>query len=301
MSTWFDDWKTGAKAKVTLRHVLTHTSGLSHKKGAALLNQQTDRLAYARALPIVAEPGSKFSYSNEATQLLSGVVEAAAGEPLDVYTKKRLFTPLGIDDFRWDKDEAGNVQTFYGIALTARDLARIGSLMLDGGRWGDEQIVPQKWVQASGRADDAPPGHGLLWWIRRGRGRVLIPTAELPGLSVRVGNPGVLADLAGRKFTTHGALWMEVGSHLDAPARLRMADLIALGKAPFVEEAGPWLGFAADGWLGQQLIVFPKHGVIAVRQHRAPQDGSADGAYNKKYGFFDLYRKIESALPLDTP
>jgi CubicO group peptidase (beta-lactamase class C family) len=102
LSTWLPEWrdekKEPRKARVTLRHVLTHTSGLAHKPAAGELNKQRDRVAYVRDLPIETEPGEVFSYNNEAIQLLSVVVASAAGEPVDTYLKRKLFEPLGTRD-----------------------------------------------------------------------------------------------------------------------------------------------------------------------------------------------------------
>ena len=81
LSTWFPSWKTGQKAHVTLRHLLTQTSGLKHEKGTRVLNQHDDRLKFVVDSPIVDKPGTRFSYNNEATLLLSGIIRAAAGRP----------------------------------------------------------------------------------------------------------------------------------------------------------------------------------------------------------------------------
>jgi CubicO group peptidase (beta-lactamase class C family) len=210
---------------------------------------------------------------------------------------EKLFAPLGIATYSWEKDEAGNVQTFYGLQLTARDLARIGQMMLDGGKWKGEQLVDPKWIEQSTTASANTPYHGLLWWIRSGRGTVRIPRDGMAELAKKIGAPKSLLELGDRRFRSHAALWLAIGKHLDDRGRERMSQLIEAEEVPLEEEAGPVIGYAADGWLGQQLIVLPKHRVIAVRQHRAPEDGSADGAYNKKYGFFDLIRRLERALP----
>jgi len=134
VSTWFPEWGEGLKAKVTLRHVLTHTSGLEHP-GPATLYKQADRLAYARQLPVIEEPGKHVSYNNEAVELLSGIVRLAAGKPLDAYMREKIFEPMGIVEASWDKDSAGNVQTFADLKMFPRDLAKIGQMMLDGGQW----------------------------------------------------------------------------------------------------------------------------------------------------------------------
>jgi CubicO group peptidase (beta-lactamase class C family) len=168
LSTWFPEWVEGPRAAVTLRHVLTHTSGLEHGASAAAMCAHADRLEYARQRPLVEEPGRRFDYSNEATQLLAGVVRASAGQPLDSYLRDRLFTPVGIRDWRWEKDPAGNVQAFAGLALTARDLARIGLLMLAEGAWGDTVVLSPTWIShcTSPALPASAPFYGLLWYLR---------------------------------------------------------------------------------------------------------------------------------------
>ena len=169
LSTWFPEWTTGKKAKITLRHILTHTSGLFHEESAAKLYQQHDVVGYARGLPVVDEPGKGFSYSNEAVALIPGIVMAASGKPLDIYLRDRLFKPLGISDCNWDRDAAGNVMAYGGLWLFPRDLARIGQLMLDSGRWEGKQVIPAAWVRACiapARADI--PDYGLLWRLYPG-------------------------------------------------------------------------------------------------------------------------------------
>lgn len=297
LSTWLPDWDRGPKAKVTLRHVLTHTSGLEHGKGAAKLNQQADRSAFARQSAVIEEPGARFSYNNEATQLLSDVVLAAAGVPLDVYAHEKLFAPLGIAAPSWDKDQAGNVQAFYGVDLSARDLARLGRLLLDRGRHGERQLVPESWVTASTSGSPSLPYHGFLWWIRQGKGHVALSPERLDSLVEGGFSAGdALRPLDGRPFSSFAGAWLEIGSRLDTDARAALAAMLTEQNAPLVQRPGPTIGFAADGWLGQQLIVLPARNVVAVRQHRSPPNG-ADDAYNERHGFFELVHLLDRALP----
>ena len=167
MSTWFSEWSDGDKAKVTLRHVLTHTSGLEHRAGDGEMSRHDDRLAYVRALPIVVEPGTEFSYNNEATQLLAGVVRSAAGKPLDDFVGERLLAPLGIDTWSWDRDPSGTPLAYTGLRITARGLAIIGQMVLDGGRFDGKSIVDGGFIDRALRPNQAlNPGYGLLWWLR---------------------------------------------------------------------------------------------------------------------------------------
>jgi CubicO group peptidase (beta-lactamase class C family) len=297
LSTFFPDWRQGRKAKVTLKHVLTHTSGLEHGKGAGNLNKQKDRLAFVRKSAIVEEPGEKFSYNNEATQLLAGVVKAASGKPLDAYVAETIFAPLGIVEWQWAKDDAGNVQAFYGLALHARDLAKLGQVMLDKGRYGDARILPEQWVVASSTEAVPRSGHGLLWWLRYGPWTLELTTAKLDELKAAGFGAGAkLAPLVGKRYTTGvSAFWMDVGARLEESERASLAAVIQRGIVPVAETPGPVIGFAADGWLGQHLLVIPDRRIVVVRQHREPKGQVADDAYNQAVGFFSLAKMMDRA------
>jgi len=172
LSTWFDEWKEGRKAKVTLRHVMAHTSGVRHgrtdtgRPSAAELNRQGDKVAYVRRQPLDDGPGAKFAYNNEAIALLSGVITQAAGEPADAYLKRKLFDPLGIQDWEWNRDEAGHTVTYAECVMSARGLARIGLLVARQGRWGEKTLFPPKWIRALGDRPGSPLNErcGLIWW-----------------------------------------------------------------------------------------------------------------------------------------
>lgn len=170
LAKWFPEWAAGKKAEITLRDIMTHTSGLYHEESAAKLYQQPDVVRYARGLPLADEPGKNFSYSNEAVALIPGIVLAASGKPLDIYLRDRLLKPMGISDYKWDRDAAGNLLAFGGLWLLPRDLARIGQLMLDSGRWNGKQLIPAAWVRAcTSPASANIPDYGLLWRLYPGQ------------------------------------------------------------------------------------------------------------------------------------
>jgi CubicO group peptidase (beta-lactamase class C family) len=168
LSTWFPEWNSGRRSKVTLRQLLTHTSGIAHGATATQLNAEKDKVAYVRRLDVAEEPGSVYSYNNEAVALLSGVLAQAAGRPVDAYLKERLFAPLGVKAFTWDRDEADNTLTYANLMLTARDLARIGQLVVDGGRIGTKRLLSEDSIAALGAPDtSASNTQGLLWMLLR--------------------------------------------------------------------------------------------------------------------------------------
>ena len=266
LSTWLPEFKSGKKAAVTLRHVLTQSSGLAHGKDARAFNGQKDRTAYARRAAVVDEPGSLFSYNNEATQLLSVVVEQAAGKPVDAFLDERLFRPLGIRGWQWDRDAGQNVQTYYGLALQARDLARIGQLLLDEGRFQGKQLLAPESVRALHTPSDRSPFYGLLWWLRYER---TVHEIDLGKAGADFVLPkDLVTPLVGRKFSSSEALWLELGSRLSAPEREHLSAWVASGGKLSSERPDHAIGFYADGSLGQRLAVFPESKLVVVRQRR---------------------------------
>ena len=159
LSTWFPEWAEGDKAKVTLRHVLTHTSGIEHGDTAEALNQQPDRLAYVLKARLAKPPGEQWSYNNDAIMLLSGIIAQAAGKQADDYLKEKLFEPLGIKEWDWRRDGAGNAVTYADLRMTARDLARVG-------QWTLRDIGGTTVKLLGTPATHLDKAQGLVWRLR---------------------------------------------------------------------------------------------------------------------------------------
>lgn len=163
---YLPEWKEGPRAAVTIRHLLAHTSGLTigHDPKRSVGSVQ-DKYAYVRALVPEHPPGVRFSYSNEGVQLLAPIMEAAAGEPLDDYARRRLFAPLGLTRTRFHVYPAGQAWTHADMESTPREFARFGELMASGGVWAGKRLVSRWWVdQLTTPAQPFEPSCGLLWW-----------------------------------------------------------------------------------------------------------------------------------------
>ncbi|MCZ6573268.1 MAG: serine hydrolase [Planctomycetota bacterium] len=171
VSTWFPEWRKGLKGKVTLRHLLTHTSGLEYRPKAHVLNDQKDRVAFVRRNKIVVEPGTRWKYSNEGVALLSGIFGEATGMPVDAYLKGKLFDPMGLRDWAWNRDDAGQTVTYAELSLRPRDLARIGQLVVQGGKWDGESLFPAKWIETLSTPTKIEKTCGLLWRIAYDRNK----------------------------------------------------------------------------------------------------------------------------------
>ncbi len=275
LSTFFPEFATPPKSAITLRHVLSHTSGLSHAKtDAKALNSQADRTAYARALRATDPPGKVFSYSNEATQLLSAIIEQRAKEPADRYVKRTIFDNLGITDFTWKKDRAGNVQTYYGLSLHADDFAKLGRLILDEGVFEGRRILPAHLMTQLFMPSERYGGYGLCFWLDP----AVTQRAELRSKLHIVGfDVATLAALDERRFASSEHYFEAVKSLLEPTTYARLRTLHRERRGPLETSPGPARALISLGGLGQRLEVHPQERLIAVRQHRRqPGDDSRE-------------------------
>jgi CubicO group peptidase (beta-lactamase class C family) len=163
------------KKAITLEDLLTMTSGLDcHENpapGEAFMQASTNWVQFMLDLPMVAQPGTKFSYCTGAIEVLSAVLQEATGMSTREFANQNLFASLGIgpiSEARWSSDPQGVTTGGYGLALTSGEMAKLGYLFLNQGQWDGKTIVPAAWVAAS-TASHANRGdkkeYGYLWWI----------------------------------------------------------------------------------------------------------------------------------------
>ncbi|HEY8525888.1 MAG TPA: serine hydrolase [Acidimicrobiales bacterium] len=177
MSTWIPEWEGTDRADITLRDVLQMSSGLAWVEDYApssagqsdiirLVTGEADQLAYAASRPAANEPGEVWSYSSGDTMLLSAVIEEATGMSAAEYAEQELFEPLGMERVDWWQDAAGHTLTYCCLDTTSRGFARFGLLYARQGQWGDEQLVPEDWVEESLEPAPASDGaYGYQWWL----------------------------------------------------------------------------------------------------------------------------------------
>jgi CubicO group peptidase (beta-lactamase class C family) len=191
-------------AKVTVGQLLTMTSGLACDDLSPgcdpdllfRLYQSRDWVREILGRKLVTRPGATFAYSNAGSHLLSAIVADITGQTTLAFARAKLFAPLGIHTehafqpvgvafptpaeeraserakVAWVTDPQGYHSGFAGLQLPARDLAKLGYLYLNGGRWDGVQIVPAGYVRASTQRQSHPPrgaapldGYGYQWWV----------------------------------------------------------------------------------------------------------------------------------------
>jgi CubicO group peptidase (beta-lactamase class C family) len=158
------------KERILLKHFLTMTAGLEWNPDLDIDRMWSGENIVELVLgkPVVAEPGEKFVYSNGISTVLGVIVEKASHMEVAEFSDKYLFTPLGIENYHWQKYPDGTTDTDGNLALRPRDLAKIGQMVLDGGRYNGVQIVSEEWIRESTeRRVQEQPGrqwYGYQWW-----------------------------------------------------------------------------------------------------------------------------------------
>jgi CubicO group peptidase (beta-lactamase class C family) len=165
LTHWFPGRIQGRGRHATLRHILEHSSGLACSEMVGSLNRAPDRVGRALAGGFIDEPGTVFAYNNEATALLAAILAKSSGMPADRWVARTLFQPLGIRDWSWPLDRAGNPPTYSGLAMMARDLARIGELLAADGEWLGRRLLEPAWIRTMTTPTRLYPSAGLLWWL----------------------------------------------------------------------------------------------------------------------------------------
>jgi len=160
---WAEDEQ---RAAITLRHLLTHTSGVDRGQPAGPIYQSEDFVRFALQVPLEFEPGTDLAYSNNATNLIAGIISQAIDQPLQTFLADDLFGLIGIESFFWAQDRAGNPHGMAGLAVTAGDLARLGQLALNRGNWDGKQLIDSDWFDASFQTGSEHSRRvGLLWLL----------------------------------------------------------------------------------------------------------------------------------------
>jgi CubicO group peptidase (beta-lactamase class C family) len=299
VSDWFPEWKQGRKRQVTLRMLLEQTSGLqAERTTGGEVYPAPDFVQLALAAELADEPGSKFFYNNKATNLLAGLIERAAGKKLDQLVADEIFAPLGITDWEWLHDKAGNPHAMAGLRLPPRDLAKLGQLMLDGGRWRGKTILSAAFVEQATRPSAKNPRYGLLWWLLGDVSTTIDASVVAAWRKGGVEEPFIekTRPLWNKTWPSADAFFADAGKVFggergleewyDHTWRRGLPDGKILGLRT--------VGFYGDGWLGQFVVVLPKERIVAVRMRRGT--GGPDDDKDAKKNWNDFPKRVRRAF-----
>ncbi|WP_224245376.1 serine hydrolase domain-containing protein [Hyalangium gracile] len=162
------------KERITVRRLLEMRTGLacndweedSPGKEEKMYDSK-DWVRFVLDLPMAEEPGQSTVYCTGGVMVLGALVEEAAGVKFPELSRRHLFEPLGITRFKWQEANGGRTDTGGHLRLRPRDFAKLGQVMLEGGRWQGRQLVSEAWIQASTTSERrlGDSRYGYLWWL----------------------------------------------------------------------------------------------------------------------------------------
>ena len=202
VSDFLPEFKNGKKAEITIRHLLTMSSGLYWDEAYSSLMSPTTEAYYGTDLQklmgksdVVKKPGTESNYKTIDVQTLSMVLKKATGMPLGDYASEKLWRKIGAEqNALWATDHKdGDEKAYCCFSAEARDFARIGKLYLDSGNWKGEQLVSPDFVAISTSPNmlkdengDITDYYGYLWWILKYKGENVFYARGIKGQYVIV-------------------------------------------------------------------------------------------------------------------
>ena len=153
-----------------VRDILTMTTG--HQDAPPVKADQVSAKSFL-AQPVPHAPGTHFKYNTAATFMQSALVQKLTGQTVLEYLGPRLFDPLGIEHPVWGTNFQGISLGGYGLRVRTEDIAKLGQLYLQKGRWHGKQLIPQEWVElattkqvpnGNNPTNDWNQGYGFQFW-----------------------------------------------------------------------------------------------------------------------------------------
>jgi len=269
VSDFYPEWKQGRKNDIAIRHLLNHTSGLQDEATSEKIYATPDFVKFALAADLSCDPGSCFFYSNKAVNLLPDIAKKVSGLPMDEYLQRYLFDVLGIKKIEWQQDEAGNVHGMAGLSIYPADLAKIGQFVLQRGVWNNKRLIADAWFDESMRPSQSLNQRcGLLWWLVPEFTTSIIDDQQIEKLREAKLSEAFLERVKLLKGTYASTddrydkkLEEVLGKQWETVLSKELRGTIVLSR----KEYGPVIGYAAEGYLGQYLVIYPAKKLVGVR------------------------------------
>ena len=154
---------------ITVENLLTMTSGITFNESGIVSGN--DWLGSFLNASVNGKPGTEFQYNSLNTYVLSAIVTKRTGETLTEYLTPRLFGPLGITKYYWETCPKGITKGGWGLFLCAEDMAKLGQLYLQRGKWNGQQLVSEYWIEISTarhlKTQNDTYGYGYQLWMKQ--------------------------------------------------------------------------------------------------------------------------------------
>lgn len=177
---------SGLKPQTRVRHLLTMTSGgTMNMKPSSKPPKKLDDLTppgpgveyewykeAERGTPpgygLTIQPGERFFYDGAPADHLANIITAATGRSSHRFMMEEIVTPLGCENFNYQRegvDAQDNIRIGGSVTLSCLDMARLGQLYLNKGRWAGRQLIAADYIRDATNPSAHNPAYGYLWWL----------------------------------------------------------------------------------------------------------------------------------------
>ena len=175
----YAELRSAEKDRITIRDLLTMSAGLAWNEtipysdpsnSEERMSAAPDPYRFTLEQPVAEPPGTVYNYSGGGATLIAAILHKVTGHSLEELARDELFAPLGITETEWYKLSNGDPRAASGARLRPRDMAKIGELVLNHGRWAERQIVPADYVDAAISPQINGQGlyfYGYQFWLGR--------------------------------------------------------------------------------------------------------------------------------------
>jgi CubicO group peptidase (beta-lactamase class C family) len=167
------------KEAITIDNLLQMKSGIAfdNDKHSDVFRKKitSNSVDFVLGLDLNHYPGTYFNYNDGDPQLLSAIIQELSNRKTFVYADQVLFSKIGMTNYMWEEYIDGITLGAFGILTTPRELAKIGQLVLNKGRWDSTQVVSEEWIEKMTTIKTSAPyldniDFGYYWWIQQPKG-----------------------------------------------------------------------------------------------------------------------------------
>jgi CubicO group peptidase (beta-lactamase class C family) len=301
VSTWFPEMANDPlKSKIKLRHLLQHSSGILTTQGSQDIYPQHDFVKFALESPVVSTPGEEEKYNNRAVNIESGIIRTVTGKSMEEWLVENLFKPLGITDYKFRHDDAGNTWAMDGLELKASDIVKIACVLADDGKWQGNQIVSERWLAVAEQASlismgtDANP-YGLgLFVFDPPDARLTIPIATVDALEKAGLSPDLVVKLRtveGREFKGGIKFGQAMKQQFSATELEEISAMAGRKMIPVYRNLNGRVIVGHEGEIGEYIVALPAYHIAVARTIDEKRGRAGD------YQLHTLFQRVYDLAP----
>lgn len=283
--------ETRTKKLITIRHLVNMTSGMQNNPNASVeVYPSNDFVQLALAAELSKKPGESWEYNNKSLNLMAGLIQKIAGKRMDDYIGERLFKPLNIIDYTWTLDNVGNPHVMSGCQIKPNDLIKLGILLLDRGKFNNNQIIAEEYIADVIKPSPQFRGYGMLWWLDYEKSISIVDDEIISELKKAKAPKELIKKVVKMKGTydSNDEYLAKLQSVFGNRPYEYINQFITSGLRLRKRQYNGNVTYRADGYLGNYIIVDPNHKVVAIRMI------SHESFKNENDNFADFGKQILS-------